>query len=170
MDIKHVYVGLPEHLIDAVLWVGRKFRTNPLSHIEGGSDVVVEYHDGSAYGYDWVKMPSSYIRSFFSEVIRYAGEDFEELSEAEQLELAKSEISRLYARKYEGPEAYSSERFEEIWNAATSTEMPWERLKDFDFKPAKSKPRTYVDDFDPFDYAPETCDWCGRPGISYRGV
>lgn len=63
--IKNVYNGIPGALVDEIMWVQRKYRTNRLSHIEGGSDVVVEYHEGDVFGYDWIKRPSEYIKSIW---------------------------------------------------------------------------------------------------------
>ncbi|MES3629446.1 MAG: hypothetical protein PPP56_04695 [Longimonas sp.] len=44
---ERVYIGLPDRLVEDVFWVGRTYRTNSLSHIEGGSDIIVEHQDGS---------------------------------------------------------------------------------------------------------------------------
>ncbi len=107
--IKRVYIGLPEHLAHLVLWVNRVSRTHPWSHIPGGSDVVVEYRDGHARGYDWIKKPSVYIRSFFA-----------------------GEILRVYVRRYNNEHEYFNAPFEEVWNSETSNEMPWESLEKFE--------------------------------------
>lgn len=69
MEPERVYIGLPLYLADIILWVDRQYRTNPLSYIPGGYDVVVEYHDGRALGYDWIKKPWAYIRTFFAGII-----------------------------------------------------------------------------------------------------
>ena len=134
IEPKHVYVGLPKHLIEAVLWVARKYRTNPLSHIPGGSDVVVEYHDGRVFGYDWIKMPSAYIRKFFHGIIEYASDDFENLDEKSQLRITKNKISRFFARKYKDENDYDNAAFVEVWNSETSNEMPWDALRRFESK------------------------------------
>ena len=73
--LSRVYIGLPRHLDDIVLWVDRQYRTNFLSHIPGGYDVVVEYHDGRALGYDWIKYPWAYIRTFFGGIIEYGSDE-----------------------------------------------------------------------------------------------
>ena len=52
MSIKRVYIGLPEHLKHIVKWSQRRHRKNPLSFVPGGIDIVVEYQDHSAWGYD----------------------------------------------------------------------------------------------------------------------
>lgn len=41
--------------------VNPQYRTNPLSHIEGGVTVIVEHADGSSLSYDNVKNPRAYI-------------------------------------------------------------------------------------------------------------
>lgn len=114
-EIEHVYIGLPEHLVNCVFWVKREARTNILSHEPGGSDVVIEYYNGHARGYDWIKKPSVYIGTFFS-----------------------GEILSVYARTY-NDEEYSTAVFEEVWNAETSSEeMLFEALKKFD-RPDKKR-------------------------------
>ncbi len=75
IEPERVYIGLPLRLAHVVLWVDRTYRTNPLSHIPGGYDVVVEYHDGRALGYDWIKMPWAYIRTFFGGIIEYGPDE-----------------------------------------------------------------------------------------------
>ena len=62
-QIEKIYIGLPEDLKDKVFWVARPYRTNLLSHIEGGTDVIMEYHNGDVLGYDWIKEPFQYIRA-----------------------------------------------------------------------------------------------------------
>ncbi len=126
---KRVYIGLPKHLADLILWVGRKYRTNPLSHKPGGGDVVVEYHDGRARGYDWIKDPSAYIEKSFARIVDCEVIYFMSLETAFQLEIAKRKIARVFARSYKSNDAYSTASYTEIWNSVTSNEMPWESLK-----------------------------------------
>lgn len=128
----HVYVGLPEHLSHCVLWVAREYRSNPLSHIPGGSDVVVEYHNGKALGYDWIKKPSAYIRTFFAGIIEYAPNAFAALNEQQKIEITKRKISRVFARKYKSSDERSQASFVEVWNSETSNEMPWRSLEKFE--------------------------------------
>jgi len=148
IEPERVYIGLPLRLAHVVLWVDRKYRTNPLSHIPGGSDVVVEYHDGRALGYDWIKMPWAYIRTFFAGIIEYGSDEFNPLGEKEpdefhrldeksQIEITKNKIARFYARTYNNEEEYSTAVFVEVWNSETSKEMPWNALKRFATKPQK---------------------------------
>lgn len=144
IEPERVYIGLPLRLAHVVLWVDRQYRTNRLSHIPGGSDVVVEYHDGSALGYDWIKMPDAYIRTFFAGIIEYGSDEFNRLDEKNQIEITKNKIASFYARKYNNEEEYSTAVFVEVWNSETSKEMPWNALKRFATKPQKQ----YYFDFD----------------------
>lgn len=137
IEPERVYIGLPLSLADNVLWVDRIYRTNYLSHIPGGYDVVVEYHDGRAYGYDWIKMPYNYIRSFFGGIIEYGSDEFNRLDEKSQIEITKNKIARFYARKYNNEKEYSTAIFVEVWNSETANEMPWNALKRFARKPQK---------------------------------
>lgn len=131
--IKRVYLGLPKSLVDAVLWVSREFRTHPLSHEPGGSDVVVEYHSGRALGYDWIKYPSRYIAKIFSKDISNEYEEFEEFGEEEQLSIIKMKIARIFARQYESEE-YEKVAFELVWDSETSNVLPWTLLEEYDYK------------------------------------
>jgi hypothetical protein len=45
----------------SILYVSDEFRTNSLSLMPGGSNVVVEYHSGDKFGYSKVKYPASYM-------------------------------------------------------------------------------------------------------------
>jgi hypothetical protein len=56
--------GLPNSLKSIVRSCPRESRKNPLSHQEGGSDVVVAYSLGDAILYDWIKNVVLYINSF----------------------------------------------------------------------------------------------------------
>lgn len=127
--LKNIYIGLPEHLAPLVLWVGREYRTNRLSHIPGGSDVVVEYHDERVFGYDWIKSPPNYIRAIIAELVDYSPRAFKKLDEESQIEITKRKISRVFTRKYEDENERSTVPFTEIWNSETSDEMPWQSLE-----------------------------------------
>ena len=129
---KHVYIGLPEHLVEDVLWVAREYRTNPLSHIPGGNDIVVEYHDGRVFGYDWIKNPSAYISTFFAGIVEYASNVFKRLDEQSQIEITKRKIAKVFARKYKDESEYSTVSFTEVWNSKSSNEMPANALKRFE--------------------------------------
>ena len=131
--IKRVYLGLPKRLVDAVLWVAREYRTNPLSHEPGGSDVVVEYHNNSVFGYDWIKFPSRYVSRIWTKGISEIHDDYEDWEEEEQMEEIKKEIRRIYARKYK-KENFEIVPFKEIWNSETSDELPWKLLEEYDNK------------------------------------
>ena len=113
-QIKRVYLGLPERLKAYVLWVAREYRTNPLSHEEGGSDVVVEYHSDEVFGYDWIKFPSKYVSAIFYKRIDVDKEHFEVYDEDEQLTTIKDEIKSIYARKWSSMEDHDKVPFEEV--------------------------------------------------------
>lgn len=143
---KRVYIGLPEHLVGAVLWVAREYRTNPLSHIPGGSDVVVEYHDGRVFGYDWIKNPPAYIGTFFAGIVEYASNVFKRLDEQSQIEITKRKIARVFARKYKDESEYSTASFMEVWNSESSNEMPVNALKRFERQ--QQKQHNIEDEYD----------------------
>ena len=124
---ERVFIGMPEHLIDRVLWVSQEHRTHPLSRTPGGFKIVVEYHDGRAFGYDRIKSPSAYIRKFFTRIVEYGKSDFTELDEGVQLTIAKIKVVKFYAKK-------DNRAFEEVWNSETSTVMPWKSLEKFENK------------------------------------
>ena len=50
-SIKDVYDGLPEDLVNKLFWVKKKYQTNLLSHMSGGSDVVIEYLNEEVLGW-----------------------------------------------------------------------------------------------------------------------
>ncbi|MFM6452248.1 MAG: hypothetical protein ACKPH7_10615, partial [Planktothrix sp.] len=162
MEPKQVYIGLPPHLLD-IVWVERKYRTNRLSHIPGGSDVVVEYHDGRALGYDWIKFPDVYIRTFFAGIIEYGLDNFTILDKNKQLQITKNKIARLYERKYKNEDERINAPFEEVWNSQTSNEMPWDSFKRFKHQKRKQYHFNFnkVSDFNPisvwdyYGYEPE---------------
>jgi hypothetical protein len=108
---QRVYIGLPENFVNRVLWVARQYRTHIWSHEPGGYDVVVEYDNEEVRGYDWIKRPSAYIRSFFY-----------------------GEIVRVFARNYVKEEEYSTASYEEVWNIESSNEDPCEALEKFEQK------------------------------------
>jgi hypothetical protein len=129
--IKRVYLGLPKHLKNKVLWVSPEFRTNSLSHEPGGSDIVVEYHDQNVYGYDRIKMPSRYVQTFWAQGIYRIHENFNNLNDNDQLDVIRQKVKSLYARKY-SENNYEVEEFKEIWNHKSSVISPLEILKEFD--------------------------------------
>lgn len=48
---------------DRTIRVGDEYRTNPLSHEPGGSEVTIYMDYGSSYVYDKIKNPARYIES-----------------------------------------------------------------------------------------------------------
>jgi hypothetical protein len=129
--IKRVYLGLPKELIDIILWVAREYRTNPLSHHPGGSDVVVEYHNTKVFGYDWIKFPSKYVSRIWTKGITKIYEDYGNWEEEKQMDEIKKEIKSIYARKYD-KENFETVPFKEIWNSKTANVLPWKLLEDYD--------------------------------------
>ena len=88
-EIKKIYLGLPQDMRTRVFWVGRKFRTNLLSHQPGGGDIIVEYHSGKIFGYDWIKYPSRYVLNIFNRHFKKNNENFETFKENIQLGIIK---------------------------------------------------------------------------------
>jgi hypothetical protein len=123
---ERVYVGLPGHLAQRVLWVARETRTNILSFIPGGSDVVVELCDGRVLGYDWVKKPTAYIREFFLGEITFSWDAYIRTGRTEQIELAKQVISKIFLRVWDDDDEYLTAPFTEVWNREVSDNLPWE--------------------------------------------
>lgn len=130
-EIKKIYLGLPQDMRTRVFWVGRKYRTNLLSHQPGGGDIIVEYHSGKVFGYDWIKYPSRYVSNIFIKQFKKANENFETFKENIQLGIIKKEVSRLFARVYEEDE-FETVNFEEVWNSEIDEKLPWDKLKEFE--------------------------------------
>lgn len=153
MEIKRIYIGLPEELITKIFWIKREYRINDLSFQHGGADIIVVYKNGAINGYDWIKYPSKYIQSIFNKT-------FLENTEDELLTL-KQHVSRIFARKF-NKKNVNSEGFIELWNGATSTQMPYENLEKFTvdiyekylmlFKDNIEFARTYLSMHFPFKY------------------
>ncbi len=129
-EIKKIYLGLPQDMRTRVFWVGRKFRTNLLSHQPGGGDIIVEYHSGKIFGYDWIKYPSRYVLNIFNRHFKKNNENFERFKENIQLGIIKKEVSRIFARVYEKDE-FETVNFEEVWNSEIDKKLPWDKLKEF---------------------------------------
>lgn len=128
-SIKQIHHGLPLKLQKSVFWVGRTYRTHPLSHKPGGSDVVVEYRDGTVLGYDWIKKPSYYVARIFSRRILKNNQDLRQIADADAISLLREEVQRIYVREILDSEKVSI--FEEVWNDSRR-EMPWDLLKPYD--------------------------------------
>lgn len=140
MDIHRIYIGLPDHLVRKVHWVERKFRTNPKSYQPGGSDVIIEWHNGRIIGYDWIKYPSLYVKKIFKKELG--------ISEVINLSTVKDEIASVFARKYKDEGEYSTSSFEEVWNWQNSKQFPWRSLEPFDLK---DEPNPWEDFWDGLD-------------------
>lgn len=130
--IKNIYIGLPNHLANRIKWVARKYRTNPLSFIPGGCDIVVEYHEGKVLGYDWIKKPSAYVRAISGELVGLNKSELFSLNKSKQLQFTTKNLSRVFARLYSDKTEREQSHFLEVWNHKTSNEMPWESLKTFE--------------------------------------
>lgn len=130
--VKQVYIGLPETLKDRIFWVGEKFRTNPLSFTPGGMDVVVEYCSNVVLGYDRVKYPGKYIRKFFLGAIKITDEVFDSYDRDKQFSLVKSQINRIFARKWKNLQEKENTPFKEVWNSFEN-ELPWDKLESLKF-------------------------------------
>jgi len=137
-EIKKIYLGLPEHFKNVVFWVGRKFRTNILSHQPGGGDIIVEYHNGKILGYDWIKFPSRYVQTIFRKQFFKNEIEFEQYKEYEQLNVIKKEVARLFARIYKEDE-FDIIYFEEIWNSENDEKLPWVKLEEFENEKEKER-------------------------------
>ena len=126
-------LGLPEDVFQKIFLVAEQYRTNVLSLIPGGSEVIVEYNTGSVRLYDKIKDPSSYISSFFGG----------------KIESARQEMSRIFCRFPEENSDVDEIEFEEIWNLSMSI-TPWDALKVF--KKNKLAEVTLEEDY--LDYDP----------------
>lgn len=129
-QVERIYIGLPEHLKDKVFWVERAKRTNELSHIPGGTDVVMEYHNSQVLGYDWIKDPFNYIRAMdvIQECFIPWGENKYRIRF--NLDLFKTKVSGIFIRKYK-TENYKIVYFEKVWDSATTNETPFRAIDKF---------------------------------------
>ena len=133
--IKRIYTGLPEYLINEVLWVERNYRINELSHQPGGFDVVIEYKSGNVLGYDWIKRPPQYIDKIIkNDALQNGITDFESFDESQQLLLAKRLINAAYARKYANEEDFNNVVFQQVWDSSSSEITLTESLAKFEIE------------------------------------
>jgi|GEM_PF-4093616 len=133
-EIKRIYIGLPVHIATQILWVDVKFRTNPLSKQPGGNDIVVEYKDGKALGYDNIKVPSIYVDKIISDQFQKSFSKFEELNRIKKIEVIKTYINRVYARSYKNNSEFLDKPYEEIWDSNKHNSLPSEALQEFELK------------------------------------
>ncbi|MCA1762329.1 MAG: hypothetical protein ABR574_11215 [Cryomorphaceae bacterium] len=131
--IKKLQHGLPTDLARKIHWVNRSYRTNRLSHLEGGGDIVVEYENGSVLGYDWIKFPPAYISKIFSRRLLGKDQDIRRISSEQAIDLIHEDVVRIYARPSTDEEKIVI--FEEVWNRDTQ-EMPWDSLAPYNAKVA----------------------------------
>lgn len=146
--IKKVYDGLPEKLRSNVFWVADKYRTNELSHIPGGTEVVVEYHNGDVFGYDCIKFSSSYIFAIFRGVVENALENDDDdkgiddvhvidcsygKSLESNIKIIKGTLSSIYIVKYlENTKEIIA--YEKIWDSETSMDDPYGTVNEYFLK------------------------------------
>lgn len=109
------YDGLPEDLIDSVFWVGREFRIHPLSDIQGGHNMIIEYHDGRILEYDWVHFPNAYIRKIVCGLLRCNLNEFNNLSAETIMDILSVNHHRIFINQYRKDS--SSKLFREVWNS-----------------------------------------------------
>ncbi len=138
-----VNLGLSRNFKPEIQWVATKFQTNPLSHIKGGYDVVVEYRSNKILGYKRIKFPSLYISAIFYELINMDKEDFECYDEQKQLSKIKNEIKAIYVRSSTDADELP---FKVIWYFKFAKVVPWEVLEKFDAKSKKTSKITIIKD------------------------
>jgi hypothetical protein len=143
-QIKRIYLGLPDELKEKVFRVGRVYRTNPLSHIEGGIDVVIDYCEGLPKLYDWVKDSTSYVfkilrNQIVSDInkIEVSNENEETAgfidcsygrSLAENILIIKRIISAIYFRQF-NRDNFSRIPFVKVWDNQYSENTPWHAIQ-----------------------------------------
>ncbi|GEO08324.1 hypothetical protein [Segetibacter aerophilus] len=124
-EIKNVYLGLPFDFVEKVYWIDDEFRTNALSHEEGGFDIVVEYHTGEIFGYNRVKIPAKYVEAiFYAKFLK-----LKQLPTPAKHDFLKSKVSKIFARKHGDEKKYGVQRFKEVWNSGNPTQNITEALK-----------------------------------------
>lgn len=120
-SIKKIYLGLPEHIASKVLWVERKFRINELSHQPGGYDIVIEYHSGNVFAYDWIKKPSHYAGKILANEALEAGMEFNYGDGGKSFEAASKKFIRSAYCKYYDKEGESEGiPFDMVWDVDNS--------------------------------------------------
>lgn len=133
-EIERIYVGLPEYLKDKVIWVTRSYRTNELSHIPGGEDIVIEYQNGTVYGYDWVKNPCEYIKNI--DAVRECWVDSKDndiLGKEFDVNLFKTKVSGIYYREYV-TEHYKTVQYVMVWDAEKDNISPQAAIGEYRYK------------------------------------
>ena len=125
-----VELKLPRFKND-ILWVRNKYRINPLSLKNGGSNIIVEYYDNKVLGYSNIKLPSAYIEKIFKKKFLNIYIEPKNTISINEINILKKEISTIYALKY------NEVMYTEVWNI-NSMELPWKILESFDL-PRKNK-------------------------------
>ena len=101
-EIKNIYIGLPNDLVEKIYIVNEEYRTNPLSKIKGGLDIVIEYLGGSALLYNNIKNPYKYIKKVILTHPVNLNKDFSHCD---------NPFKRVFVKE---------EKYEEIWDSSKS--------------------------------------------------
>ncbi|MFL0684607.1 MAG: hypothetical protein ACJLTB_15510 [Algoriphagus aquaeductus] len=120
-----VFIGIPEDLAKYIFWVDREYRTNPLSHSLGGTDIVVEFNNGKLFGYDLIKYPNKYLEGILTKELNQINGQKSPI----ELEDLKSLVKRIYAGV--NSEENSELIFQEIWSRDKSKDLPFKLLGNF---------------------------------------
>jgi len=124
-EIIRIYIGgLPIDIQNKVLWVKDEYRTNYLSLIPGGTDVIIEYKSEKVLGYDKIKEPNLYIENILEKYFALDQIDFKNLKRDKKLYLIKNHINRIFGREYKTEEEFRSTSFKELWNTKTHNNLP----------------------------------------------
>lgn len=117
--IKKITIGIPQNISKKIRWVLDEYRTNELSIIPGGFDIVIEYYSGDIFGYDKVKEPNAYIKRVILKEINHPYNEFNNLEKNNLIKLIKEKINRIYYRNQ-----HNSLVFNELWNSSKN-KTPW---------------------------------------------
>lgn len=124
-EIVRIYIGgLPIEIQNKVLWVKDEYRTNYLSLIPGGTDVVIEYKSEKVLGYDKIKEPNLYIENILEKYFVSSQIDFKNLNKDKKLYLIKSHINRIFGREYKTEDEFKNTPFKELWNTKINNNLP----------------------------------------------
>lgn len=106
-NIKSIYEGLPDKLVDKVYNVADSYRVNPLSLKKGGVEIIVEYTTGEVLQYDKVKYPSRYVFTILKQVVSQA------INDNNIEELVRENLKKVFVK-----ETSKDQKYKEIWNSS----------------------------------------------------
>lgn len=109
-----------------IIWVSDNFRTNLLSLLPGGFCVIIEYCDGSIYGYDKIKFKELYIQKILYVYFSNKEINLEESSNEEKLQMINIYLSKIYFKEYTTQSDYDESDYELFWSNENSEFLPWE--------------------------------------------